>query len=206
VIESFPVPGDGHRLGVRDFQRFSRSFAEILKKRLPTAQTVAFAEPLDPLGGKDRQGHAVSINEALRRRERMFAVVESRLLIPFFTREGVMFLAVVDGADPLFLDKLGEDWLEDVKASAEREFLLLKAARTDSLTGLLNLWNLQSLLRAEHAQGALHLLLIELLPKRASCRFALRYNQRCANLLATILHGRCAAPLYRQLDLCPGSA
>lgn len=187
MIESFPVPGDGHSLGVRDFQRFSRSFAEILKKRLPTAQTVALADPLDPLGGKDRQGHAVSINEALRRRERMFAVVESRLLIPFFTWEGVMFLAVVDGADPLFLDKLGEDWLEDVKASAEREFLLLKAARTDSLTGLLNLWNLQSLLRAEHGQGALHLLLIELLPKRASCRFALRYNQRCANLLATIL-------------------
>jgi tetratricopeptide (TPR) repeat protein len=189
VIESFPVPGDGHRLGVRDFQRFSRSFAEILKKRLPTAQTVTFVDPVDPQGGKDRQGHAVSIIEALRRRERMFAVVESRLIIPFFTPGGGMFLALVDGADPLFLDKLGEDWLEDVKESAEREFLLLKAARTDSLTGLLNLWNLQSLLGAEKAQGALHLLLIELPPKRASCRFALRYNQWCANLLATILHG-----------------
>lgn len=189
MIESFPVSGDGHRLGARDFKRFSKSFAESLKKRLPTAQTVTLTNPSDLQGGNSQKGQIDWGIEVLRRRERMFAVVESRLLIPFFTLEGLMFLAVVEGADPLFLDKLGEDWLEDVKASAEREFLLLKAARTDSFTGLLNLWNLQSLLRAEQVQGTLHLLLIELIPKRASCRFALRYNQRCANLLATILHG-----------------
>jgi tetratricopeptide (TPR) repeat protein len=189
VIESFPVSSDGHCLGVRDFKRFSNSFAEVLKNQLPTAQTVTLVDPLDLQGGGWQKGQIGSVFEVLRRRERMFAVVESRLLIPFFSLEGAMVLAVVEGADPLFLDKLSEDWLEDVKVSAEREFLLLKEARTDGLTGLLNLWNLQSLVSGEHAKGILHLVLIELLPKRTSCRFAIRYNQRCANLLATILQG-----------------
>lgn len=189
MIESFPVSSDVSRLGVRDFNRFSISFADILKKQLPTAQTTTFIDALALQGGDWHKGLIASAIEALRRRDRMFAVVESRLLIPFFTLEGTMVIAVVEGADPLFLEKLGEDWLEDVRVRAEREFLLLKEARTDGLTGFLNLWNLQSLVSGEYAQSIQHLVLIELLPKRASCRFALRYVQRCANLLATIVHG-----------------
>lgn len=184
---SFPFAGLGHRLNVGDFQRFSRSFAEILLKRLPTAAAVIFLPPgsqgITGEGGLEVEG---SLRQAMQARERVCAVVDGRLLVPFFTAEEAMVLAVVSGADPLFLAKLGEDWLEEVKAAVEREFLLLKEARCDAVTGLLNLWNLQSLLESEE-RLPMHLLLVELPPKRLSCRFALRYTQRCAGLLGNFL-------------------
>ncbi len=184
---SFPFAGLGHRLDVGDFQRFSRSFAEILLKRLPTAGAVTFVTP-GPQGLAEGGGLEIeeSLRHALQTRDRVSAVVDGCLLVPFFTAEEAMVLAVVSGADPLFLAKLGEDWLEEVKIAVGREFLLLKEARCDAATGLLNLWNLQSLLESEE-RLPMHLLLVELPPKRLSCRFALRYTQRCAGLLANFL-------------------
>ena len=43
VLEPFPSLGDNSSLIVEDFSRFSSSFAEILRKHLPTARQVVFA-------------------------------------------------------------------------------------------------------------------------------------------------------------------
>lgn len=191
MIEIFPLNADEARLVSQDYHRFSGSYAEILRKRLPTAKSVTFievgAKGVFPSGEQHHEitGQAL---KALETGERSFVILEGRLFIPFLAPEKAMILAMVEGADRLFLDKVSADWLDEVTGSAEREFLLLKEARCDPATGLLNLYNLHSLLAAEYRQVSLHLLLVEILPKRMSARHGLRHTQRCAARLRSFLH------------------
>ena len=190
MIENFPLVSEGAKLGSQDYHRFSISYSEILKKRLPTADRVTFIEigaKGDLPGSEKHNDLASKALQALQHSERSFAILEGRLFIAFLVAEKVTCLAMVEGADPLFLEKVGTDWLEEVKASAEREFLLLKEARCDPATGLLNLYNLHSLLAAEYRLVSLHLLLVEILPKRMSARSGMRHIQRCAAQLRSFL-------------------
>jgi tetratricopeptide (TPR) repeat protein len=193
VIDTFPVVATYRGLVVEDFFRFSQSYAEILKKRLPTAKKVSFANTAGQLAdhpsAQPQSLEWSAIFEELRNGRRAFAIHEKSLMLPFPVKDGKPVVAIVDGADPVFLAKVGEDWLEETRAAVEREFVLLKEARVDIQTGLLNLWNLYSLLDSNRQTTALHLILIELPPKRQSFRYAVRYSQKCSTLLLNFIQG-----------------
>lgn len=193
MTDSFPILANYRGLIAEDFSRFSQSFAEILKKRLPTAKTIYFAD-VDDL----RTEHATAtsspdgngdIFEALKNGGKFFAIHEQNLLLSFPLRDGRQFIATVRGADPLFLGKVREDWLEETRSAVEREFILLKEARVDVHTGLLNLWNLCSLLEGVGQAKGLHLVLIELPPKRTSFQYVVRYAQKCATSIRNFIQG-----------------
>jgi tetratricopeptide (TPR) repeat protein len=193
VTDTFPVVSTYRGLIVEDFSRFSKSYAEILKKRLPTAKNVYFANTAGQLtdypSAKQQPADWSALFEAIRNGQKSFTIHAQSLMLPFAVNGGRPVIALVEGADPLFLAKVGEDWLEETRAAAEREFVLLKEARVDIQTGLLNLWNLYSLLDSNRQAAGLHLILIELPPKRQSFRYAVRYSQKCTTLLLNFIQG-----------------
>lgn len=193
MIDSFPLLSNYRGLIAEDFSRFSQSFAEILKRRLPTAQTVHFADVPDLTAehGADISPAAGDgdLFEAIRNGSKSCAVHKQSLMLAFPLRDGGRVIATVRGADPVFLSKVREDWLEETRAAAEREFVLLKEARVDVQTGLLNLWNLCSLLEGAGRANGLHLVLIELPPKRVSFQYVVRYAQKCATSIRNFIQG-----------------
>ena len=193
MTDTFPIIFNYRGLIEEDFSRFSQSYAEILKRRLPTAQEVYFAN----ITGQ-RIGHPVEIPppvewagliEAMGKGGRASARHAQCLFLSFAVKDGSSVVAVVEGTDPVFLAKVGEDWLEETRAAAEREFILLKEARIDVQSGLFNLWNLYSLLESSRQGIGLRLVLIELPPKRTSFRYVVRYAQKCATLILNFLQG-----------------
>jgi hypothetical protein len=145
VTEKFPCIADYRGLIVDDFIRFSKSYAEILKECLPTAQNIYFSYSNGQFLHNSTQKPSAEwrdVVEEICRRGRGFAIHSQCLLLPFSIKDGKSIAAVVEGADPIFLDKVREDWLEETRLAAERRFILLKEARIDIHTGLLNLWNL----------------------------------------------------------------
>ncbi len=193
MTDTFPILSNYRGLIALDFFRFSQSYAEILKKRLPTAKNVYFSNVAGqvPDYPDDKQVPAAwtALFESMRKGEKSLAIHSQSLLLPFAVRDGKPVIAIVEGADSVFLDKVREDWLEETREAAERDFILLKEARVDVQTGLLNVWNLHSLLDSSRNRGGLHLVLIELPPKRTSFRYAVRYSQKCTNLILNFIQG-----------------
>ncbi|TKB23205.1 tetratricopeptide repeat protein [Desulfopila sp. IMCC35006] len=191
MLESFPNLADTSKLTGDDFSRFSMSYAEILQKHLPTAKDVVFAfsagqvenilpahlsaSELLPLFTKVKEGDAA------------FGAYSDCLMLPFSIQDRERIVAIISGADPLFIQKASEDWLLEIKETAEREFLLIKQARIDNQTGLLNIANLYSLLDRYGTKENLGLILVELIPKRASFQYIVRYAQKYATLLVEFI-------------------
>lgn len=191
MLESFPTLADTSKLTVNDFSKFSMSYAEILQKYLPTAQHVAFAFSAGQLE-KDLPAHVspselLSLFTQVKEGGVAFGACLDCLMLPFLVKDGERIVAIISGADPLFVQKVSEDWLLEIKETVEREFLLIKQARIDSQTGLLNITNLYSLLDQYGTQENLGLLLVELIPKRASFQYVVRYAQKYATLLGDFM-------------------
>ncbi|MFH0781846.1 MAG: tetratricopeptide repeat protein [Pseudomonadota bacterium] len=193
MTDTFPILSHYRGLIAADFSRFSQSFAEILKKHLPTAKEVYFSNASgifpDYPANDQLSANKTILFEAIRKGEKAFAVHFESLMLQFAVKDERPVIAIVEGADPVFLDKMREDWLEETRSDVEREFILLKEARIDVQTGLLNLWNLYSLLDTSRQTRGLHLILIEVPPKRMSFRYAVRHSQKCATLLLNFIQG-----------------
>ena len=161
------------------------------KRYLPAAQhvifTVSVGQVENNLVVKASTPELLSIFTQVKEGLVAFATCLDYLMLPFSVKDGERIVAIISGADPLFLQKVSEDWLLDIKETVEREFLLIKHARIDSLTGLLNAANLYSLLDKYGTNEGMHLILVELIPKRASFHEALRYAQKCATLLVDFM-------------------
>ena len=191
MLESFPTLVDNSKLTVEDFSRFAMSYAEILQKYLPLAKQVAFAfsvgqaESLLPIITSTPE--LLSLFIKVKEGSVTFGTCLEHLMLAFTVKDGERIVAIISGADPLFLQKVCEDWLLEIKETVEREFLLVRQARVDSQTGLLNIANLYSLLDRYGANEGLGILLIELIPKRASFQDGIRYAQRCATLLVDFM-------------------
>lgn len=210
MTESFPLLFANRGLTAVDFSRFSKSYAEILKKHLPTAQRVDFFEK----GGQFSTSmpelaivpEIMEIFRSVKSATKRVGLHSQCLMLPFSLRNREIIVALVSGIDPLFTRKVSEDWLNEVKLVVEREFLLLKEARVDMQTGLLNVSNLRSLLDTYSTTKRFHLILVELPPKRASFQHVLRHSQKCATVLLdffqsdTVLHylGQCTFAMVLQ--------
>lgn len=192
VIDPFPVSPDNQQLTVQDFVRFSDSFADILKRRLPVTAKVDFCHSLDQLGPvlveEDRRGELENQFSQFVDSDDPCGIHRAWVMISFVVRNGIKVVAVVTGTDEVFFNKVRKDWLSELKESVQREFLVLKQARVDIQTGLLNLANLYSLLETHGTMSGLQLILLELPPKRSSFHHGLRYSQKCAAVLQTFIH------------------
>lgn len=186
MLNSFPLFFDNRDLRVEDFPRFSNSYADILKKHLPTAKRVDFLLTAGDLANYLPQHAAFAeladLFQKVKSGENMSVRHPECLMLPFPVKGGETVIALVTGADPLFVKKLSEEWLGEERAVVEREFLLLKEARVDIQTGLLNGSNLCYLLNT-YCTESFHLLLVELPPKRNTFQYALRHAQKCATSL-----------------------
>ncbi len=191
MIEKFPYSQEKLRLCAADFNLFSKSFGQILQHKMPTSCSVSFCSGAESfrLLSETYMGaeNPVSLFNQILRGEKSYGIEEGLLLVPFFV-DGGCVVGVVSGADPVFLTKVAPDWLSGVLGEAEREFVLLKGARVDGLTGLLNLSNLHSLLDNARSIDNLSLILLELLPKRYSPPAVHRHITRCVSLLKKFLH------------------
>ncbi len=147
------------------------------------------AEIVDCFPNHPLLAEIVAVFQAVETGERAFVIHSELLMLPFMARDGGRIIAVVDGADPIFLQKASDDWLSQTRAAAERDFLLLKEARVDVQTGLLNLANLYSLLDTYSQTTGLHLILVELPPPRASFRYVLRYSQKWSTVISNFVQG-----------------
>jgi hypothetical protein len=193
VLESFPSLGDNSSLIAEDFARFSGSYAEILRKNIPTARDIVFAFSVEQAEVCLKEtAHApfkalLSLFKQMKDGGSYCGILEHYLMLSFDTKGGERGIAIVSGFDPLFLQRVSEDWLLDIRTTIESEFLLLKQARIDNLTGLLNVSNLHFLLDTYGSTEGFHLILLEVPPKRNSFRFFLRNSQRCAALLLNFI-------------------
>ena len=187
VIESFPTLSDNSELVVDDFSIFSSSYAGILQNYFPAAKQVVFAFTIGQLQALYRESSCVdelsSLFTNLKAGEITHAIYSRFLMLPFDLKDGDKIVAIISGADPLFLERVSDDWLLERAETVERQFLLLKQARVDGQTGLLNISNLNSLLETYGSKEGMHLILLELTPKRTSFQYSLRYSHKCANLL-----------------------
>jgi len=192
LLESFPTLSDNSRLTIEDYSRFSVSYSEILQKILPVTNRVTFVFTADEAAEHFRDNSSAA--ELLRLFEQIignglgYGIHSTYLMLAFAVKGGATCVALISKADPLFLQKVSEDYLLGIQERVAREFLLLKQARVDSQTGLLNVANLYSLLDMYGTTDGLHLILLEIPPKRTSFQHLVRYSQKCAKLLLNFVH------------------
>ena len=187
MLESFPVLSDNSKLTAEDFSRFSTSYAEILKKHFFGANQAVFAFASGQVETcfqtSSSLAQLLSLFEQVKEGSAAYGILADHLMLSFEVKDGERIVAIITGSDALFLQKVSEDWLLEMKRTVEHEFLLLKHARVDSQTGLLNIHNLDTLLDTYGSTNGLHLILLELTPKRTSFQYFLRYSHKCAALL-----------------------
>ncbi len=191
MLESFPTSADNSKLTVADFSRFSFSFGEILQKSLPTAKQVVFFSSTEQAEKFFAANSSATELLSLFGRVKEGVVADGTcldyLMLPFTVKNEQNVVALISGVDSLFLQKVSADWLAEIKETVEHQFLLIKQARVDHHTGLLNTANLYSLLDRYGTNEGVHLILLELIPKRTSFHEALRYSQKCATLLVDFM-------------------
>lgn len=194
MIEKFPLSVADGELFVDDFFIFSTSFAEILLRHIPTVQRIEFFDQeKDFLNFHEVFSTGPAFLEhfhSLKDGQFSHVVYEGFIFLAFTAAGGGALVAVLAGADPLFLQKMNTTWLTEKIDTAEREFHLLKQARVDTQTGLLNFANLHSLLESCNSKDNLLLALVELPPGSTSFRHSIKYTHQCVSFLKTFIRGR----------------
>ena len=186
-----------NRLERSDFIRFAPEFLQAIEINIPTLESVTFLDPVPTLPADSSE----ESDDEKRVREAMQEAVESgrplitadALYLPFSVEE-TKVIAEVRGLDDYLLRKVGNDWLDDLQPLLLREFLLIKRANIDSLTGLLSSLHLHESLNAgaENLSGVL--VLLALTPKGNKASYDGRLQNRTVSLLKGFIHDR--FPLY----------
>ena len=166
VLESFPILSDCSKLTPEDYSRFSNSYAGYLQKYFPQAKHVAFVFSAGQVEKRYTDSaclaELLSLFTQVKKGMVSYAIHAEYLMLAFDLAGGEKSIAIISGADPLFLRTVSEDWLLEIMGTVEQEFLLLKQNRVDSQTGLLNISNLHSLLEMYGSAEGLQLILLEM--------------------------------------------
>lgn len=194
MIEKFPLSFGNGELLVADYAVFSTSFAEILLRHIPTLKKIEFFAKeesfINSCAEFVEDTLVIENFRALKDGERPHLIYKGYVFLACPAAEGEVVVAVLSGADPLLLQKMSKTWLDEKVELVEREFHLLKQARVDVQTGLLNLANLHSLLDSGSSHNNLLLALVELPPVSTSLKYSMKYTHRCVSLLKTFIRGR----------------
>ena len=195
----------GKALEKNDFFRFAHQFRQIVQEHVPTVQTITFLEP-------PRQQPAVHVGEGeeeIKWRDAMEAAVtkgkpilaDDRLFLPFSVGEEFVVLQL-EGLDEFLVRKVGGDWIDGLSSRLLREFLLVKRACIDSLTGLLSSLYLEEYLDSRERCRKGVLFLVAVYPRGASSFQAKKYQCRTVSLLQSFVESR--FPLYHLGQSCFG--
>jgi tetratricopeptide (TPR) repeat protein len=194
VIEKFPLSLASGELFVDDFFIFSTSFAEIISRHIPTVKNIDFFDKEDDFLESGESFVSDSLLgdyfRSIKKRTVSYVVYKGVVLLALSAKDDDVVVAVLLGADPLFLQKMSKSWLDEKVVVIERELHLLKQARVDAETGLLNLANLQSLLESESSETNLLVTLVELPPVSTSLRHSMKYTHQCVAHLKAFIRGR----------------
>jgi len=187
IKKKFPLASGNQGLVKKDFFRFSKAFTGILLEKVVTAEYLDFITGEKQL--EDRFSDESCIKELVGTFMQVvedghrIGKVENFLFLPFVLSDQSVITAVFSKLDPLFMRRVTEDWLFDVRREAKRSFLLLKQARIDDLTGLFNLSNLYSLLDTFSSARNIQLLVVEIPGKSMTFQAASRHLHRCVEIL-----------------------
>lgn len=197
MIEPFPISLANNRLTRQDFFFFSKSFAEILTRLIPTARLTSFfysVEEFKPScenleNNTNLQSEFYKVKSA----KKTCSITGTVILLPFEIEDADRVIAIVEGDDEAIVRRMSTDWLLETKDRAEREFSLLKQARTDLQTGLFNLNNFYALLESSFNSvgsvdnGSVKIVLVELPPRKNRFREVHLQLTKCSHLLSTFL-------------------
>ena len=188
MIEAFPYTTEVDALERKDFLRFSGLFSQIVSGAVPTVEAIRFVENTTPFAAifadADRIRAATAAFRAMKNGEGKAMLVADTLLFGFQLANGGFVTAIVTRVDPVFLGRVAEDWLLDVRESIEAEFLYIKTQFQDPETGLLNNVHLFSVLSGESEQQEMGTLLMEIAQPKRGMRDVFRTVQQVAMDLA----------------------
>jgi len=173
-----------------DFLRFSHAFAKIVSRKIPTAKDVKFIlneKQLNDSLKKDGVKELVALFSFVRKNVSECGVYRDFLMIPFSLNDETIVVALLSQLDPLFIKRVTDEWLRDVKEEIALEFLLLKQARVDEQTGFLNLSNLYFLLDSLSVEKSVQLTLLELPSNKSSFQLAANHLYKCVSTLQTFI-------------------
>lgn len=193
-MHHFPTALFDFFLSQDDFVRFRSSFIHLVKEKIPTADQVFFtAEPIKPgtLGLNSAKEEKIidAVEQAIKEKIAV-AVPNQCLIIPFPLKDDSVIAAVVLGVDPILVNKVGADWLVEVRDALYDGFTLVRHAGIDAETSLLNVVSLYSLLESIEDYNGVHLLFVELHPKRKSGQDSMFSARKCGNLLSIFTQNR----------------
>ncbi|AGF79839.1 tetratricopeptide repeat protein [Desulfocapsa sulfexigens DSM 10523] len=193
------------RLERQDFIRFSFEFGRVIHENIPTIDELVFLDPPQPQP-------AASLSETKREKELRLGmekavqtespVLSRDILILPFVADDTTVIAQVKGLDRYLVRKIGKDWLEGLSSLLIREFLLVKRACIDSLTGLLSSLHLEEYLDYGAKDRTGVLMLVTVYPKSSSFFQAKNYQHRTVSLLRAFVDDR--FPLYYLGQSCFG--
>jgi tetratricopeptide (TPR) repeat protein len=189
----------------RDFFRFSTEFRQVIYENIPTiGELIFFDPPLQlPAGSpgetKEEQELRLGVEQAIEQGSPV--LVGDTLLLPFLVADSTV-IARLKGLDQYLIKKVGNDWLEGLSFLLIREFLLIKRACTDSLTGLLSSLHLEEYLERDDGRREGVFVLLSVYPKSTGSFQAKKYQLHTVSLLNTFVEER--FPLFYLGQSCFG--
>lgn len=181
----------------QDFIRFASQFKKVIFENIPTIDSVEFLDPpdlqpaADLLETKDQKGLRQSIETAVG--EGQIVLYHDLLLLPFNVGDSTVVAKVI-GLDKFLIRKISNDWLEGLSDLIVREFLLVKRACVDPLTGLLSSTLLEHYFDGEGEQPEGVLVLLTVYPKCSSSFQAKKNQHHTVSLLKSFVDDR--FPIY----------
>jgi tetratricopeptide (TPR) repeat protein len=189
----------------QDFVRFSQEFRQVIYDNIPTIEELCFTDPPasqpaipseDDIKRTDfRQGMEKAVGQG-------HPVLLGDILLLPFTADDSTVVAQVKGLDEYLIRKVGNDWLDGLSSLLLREFLLVKRACVDPLTGLLSSLHMEEYLDAENQNEYGVVLLVAVYPKSSSSFQAKKYQHRTVSLLTRFVEDR--FPIYYLGQSCFG--
>ncbi len=183
----------GKGLEKNDFFRFGFEFKRIVHENVPTVQDVSFLEPpqKQPALYADEAQEERKVREALERcaDQRSPVLANDMLFLPLPVEEECI-IAQLEGLDDFLVRKVGGDWVDGLCSLLLREFLLVKRACIDSLTGLLSSLHLEEYLDSRNQSQGGVLFLLAVYPKASSSFQAKKYQYHTVSLLKSFVEER----------------
>ena len=188
-----------------DFIHFAAEFTRVINDNIPTIEELTFIDPPQPQPAAALSETTVEkefrldIEKAVH--EGTPTVSGDRLILPFPV-DGATIVAQATGLDAYLVRQIGNDWLDGLCTLLVREFLLVKRACIDSLTGLFSSLHLEEHLDSINTKRTGVLILLSVYPKSSNAFLAKKYQHRTVSLLKAFVAGR--FPLYYLGQSCFG--
>ncbi len=191
--KNFPFPNSNAYLSAEDYRIFTTSFTAIIRRYIDRSQSinffysesdfVSFATPLS------LKSDLIRTFQSLISGEEVSAQIGLFFFFAFPARGRAPVVVVAKVPEASAGREMDQEWLQKVRAGIERDFLLLKQARVDSQTGLLNLGNLHALLESPRQDQSSQLVLLYLPPGNGSLQRRIRHLSGCALALRNFVQG-----------------